>query len=242
MALHPQGCRLGLQLLLQGAGADDDDRVIGTLHSLQKDVQALVIAHHSNEQEEALPHRPPPVFQASGIGLRIAGLVQAIGDEFRLVLIAAQHLAGAQVVRRRGDNAVGLSEESMHQRLVELEQMLLTNDVRVVGHHPGLADPGEEMDKVHERPGKVVVDDVCFGRQLAKMRQHAVGEPGGGELQVQAGTMHPMAVEMDDARPRIRAQGQHIVVDTVLGATAAHLVDDLADASYRIRQIGLVEM
>ncbi|MNN80780.1 hypothetical protein D3C81_1975410 [compost metagenome] len=54
--------------------------------------------------------------------------------------------------------------------------------------------------------------------------------------------MHPMTVELDEARLWIEAQGQDIVVDAVSSTTAAHLVDDLFDAAYRIRQVGLIEM
>ncbi|MOA27124.1 hypothetical protein D3C78_1479730 [compost metagenome] len=57
----------------------------------------------------------------------------------------------------------------MHQRLVELEQGLLLDDIRVIRDHRWLAQAGSEMHQVHVRPGKVVVDQIRLFRQLGEI-------------------------------------------------------------------------
>ncbi|MNN79389.1 hypothetical protein D3C81_1960290 [compost metagenome] len=57
----------------------------------------------------------------------------------------------------------------MHQWLIEPEQGLLLDDIRVISHYRWLAQAGSEMHQVHIRPGKVVVDQICLFRQLGEI-------------------------------------------------------------------------
>lgn len=205
-------------------------------------MQALVVAHHPDEQEEPRPEFLSPVLQTLCRRLRVAGLVQAVGDHPGLFPVLAEHVAGAEVVGRRHRDPIDAMKEAPHQRPVQFQQDALADDVRMVGDHARLVHTGEEMHQVHERPGEVVVDHVRLRRQLAELLEHAQGKPGGGELQVEPGAMHHMSTEGHDRRMRIAAQGQDVVVDPPRPAALAKLEDHLFDPAYRLAQVGLVEV
>ena len=134
-----------MQFNLQRPGTDDHHRVIDTLEGLEQDVQPFVVAHHPDEQEKALAQAFPPTGHALRVGLGVGGFVKAIGNDPGLVREFFQHFTGMQVVRRGSDNPVGAGQKPRHQRLVELEQELLPDDVRVVGHHAWFVHAAEKM-------------------------------------------------------------------------------------------------
>ena len=224
------------------AGTNNDYRVTSTLRRLQQNVQAFVITHHADKQKKLIPKLLAPAIHPFAVGLWITGLVQTVRNHPGLVLELLQHVAGVQVVRRSRDNPVGAGKEAVHQRSVEFEQVLLANDVRVIGHHAWFVHRTGEMHQVHERPREVVIDHIGLGRHFAKLFEHAPGKPGGGELDVEFGPVHFVLTQFHHGRRRIRAERQHLAVDAVLGAAFAQLEDHLLNAADRVRQVRLEKM
>ncbi|MNC48606.1 hypothetical protein D3C75_977360 [compost metagenome] len=168
-------------------------------------MQPLVVTHHPHEQEKALVQALTPTGHAFGVRFWIGGLVQAVGNDPGLFREVFQYVAGVQVVRRGRDDPVSTGQKTAHQRLIEFEQVLLPDDVRVVRDNTGFVQSTEEMHHVHERPGEVIIDHVGFGSQFTKLFEDAVGETGGCQLHIESGAMHLVRPERDDRRCRVGA-------------------------------------
>ena len=88
----------------------------------------------------------------------------------------------------------------------------------------------------------MIVDHVSFGGQLTKLFEHAVGEPGGGDLHIEFGPVHLVLAKRDNRRYGVGAQRQHLALDAMGGATFTELEHHVLDAADGFRQIGLIEM
>src|SRR5882757_6808575 len=102
------------QLALDRAGPRDNDGIVSTADSIEKDVKALVVAQHPYEQEEALTGQRGPFFERRRVVVRIGRTVETNRNNFNFLPIVRQGVAGLQIVRRSSDYSIYASQETTH--------------------------------------------------------------------------------------------------------------------------------
>jgi hypothetical protein len=98
------------------------------------------------------------------------------------------------------------------------------------------------MQHVGERPGKVVVNEICPPDEpvvdAERLQRHAARR----QLQVALRPVDPCFLATDDALVRVLAQTEHAAFYAEVPGVQTDLTDDLLEAALRIREIGSVDV
>ncbi|MPN30686.1 hypothetical protein SDC9_178157 [bioreactor metagenome] len=115
---QPKLRRLSFQFLLNGTSTNNYDGISCSSRGLDQNMQAFVIANNSNKQEELRAKSITPIRQLLWRWYRISGLIQPNRNHVDLMFVLRQHIAGRQVVGRRGYDTTHVTQKPPLQRTV----------------------------------------------------------------------------------------------------------------------------
>ena len=137
---------------------------------------------------------------------RIGGAIKADRDHLGLVPIGPEGFTGFKVVRRGRNDAIHALQKVIHQRLIELSQKSLSDNVRVVCQNCWFGNGRHKVNQVAERPRVMEMHDIGFARQGGKFFKGSEGNACRSDLKISPNPVRYMVVEMARLVSNGRAQ------------------------------------